>query len=230
MSHPKTTEPIYVKESSGYDRALGFFDAIYGFSATLLIANVETPSASAWQSVDALLSHGMASDLIGFLISFAVIGVFWRTNHRLLNQVEAFDSALISLNMLIAGMVVFIPFSTRAMSDHQTADLPLPTALYAMNIVAIVVVQLSMQEIGIRRGRIIPDDEYGKIPTLIDNLVVPVVFLISIPVAYAVDGIAAKYVWIIAAVLTPITGLWAAHRRQARDQKHHPEVRNDYRK
>lgn len=34
---------------------------------------------------------------------------------------------------MAAGLVIFIPFTTQGMSDPTTAELPLPTALYAVN-------------------------------------------------------------------------------------------------
>ena len=34
------TRAVYQRETSSFDRALGFFDAIYGFAVTLLVVNI----------------------------------------------------------------------------------------------------------------------------------------------------------------------------------------------
>lgn len=197
---------VYERDSSGYDRALGFFDAIYGFSLTLLIANLDVPPPEAWHSIESLLAHEVGSQLTGFLISFIVIALFWRVNHSTIDRLPRIDSGLITVNIIAAGLIIFIPFSTQGMSDPATADLPLPTALYAVNIAAAMVSQSAIifmsqwHEGGIhaRRGR-------QWMLQILDSLVGPAVFLISVPVAYAWGGNNAKYVWLALIVLGPLS-------------------------
>ena len=82
------------------------------------------------------------------------------------------DPPVITCNILVVGLITVIPFTTQGMSDPHTAELPLPTAFYAVNI------------------------------TL--ALIVPVVFLSSIPVAYLTDGETAKLCWLALFLLDPL--------------------------
>src|SRR5699024_6272741 len=118
----------YARDSSSYDRALGFFDAVYGFSLTLLVTTIDISDVSTWRSPGALVSSN-GSQLLSFVISFIVIAVFWRNNHKMIARFAALDGATISANIVAMMFVVFIPFTTNAMGDPQLQNLALPTAL-----------------------------------------------------------------------------------------------------
>jgi uncharacterized membrane protein len=196
----------YHRDTSGYDRALGFFDVIYGFSLTLLIANLDVPPPEAWQSLQHLLSHDVGGQLLGFLISFIVIATFWRTNHALINRLSSLSPAVISANILAAGLVLFIPFSTQGMSDPHTSDLPLPNVVYAVNIAAVMLVQSSVLVLAHRDGLIARPLGGRRLQLQVANaLVAPVVFLASIPIAYTWGGDAAKYFWLVLVILGPLS-------------------------
>ena len=57
---------------------------------------------------------------------FVVIAAFWRANHRAMAGFRALDAVTLRMSIVVAGLVVFIPFTTRAISS---SDLPLATAL-----------------------------------------------------------------------------------------------------
>lgn len=205
------SERVFETESSSYDRALGFFDAIYGFSLTLLIANLDVPPPDAWLSVNGLLSHGVGSQLLGFLISFVVIAAFWRRNHQLMDRLPQIDSGVINANIVATGLVIFIPFSTQGMSDPNTADYALPTALYAVNIAAAMMAQTAIMFVA-RRHHLVAHPVSGSELTIraADAMVGPLVFFSSVPVAFIWGGNAAKYWWLLLILLGPLSARLAA--------------------
>lgn len=184
------------------------------------------PRPSAWQDLSTLLSDGVGSQLLGFLISFVVIAVFWRLNVQFLGQLTGMDSAVLSANIVTAGLVIFIPFTTQGISDSATADLPLPTALYAVNITLVILSQMTMLELARRHGLLAIDDPpAARSVAQVDALITPAVFLASIPVAYLVNAELAKYMWLLLAVIAPISGrLSDARIRQARIAAGHDPV------
>lgn len=215
------TRSLYRRESAEFDRGLAFFDAIYGFSLTLLIANIDVPSPRAWRSLSALLAHGVGIQLLGFLISFVVIVAFWYSNHDLVSQLTGLDSQVIMVNIVTTGLVIFIPFTTQGISDPETADLPLPTALYAVNLSLAIGSQMVMFELARRHGLVAaPDPPPVRRARLLDALMKPVVFLGSIPIAYLIGGNAAKWCWLAIAVVSPITGR-ISDRRMAQARRDH---------
>jgi uncharacterized membrane protein len=197
---------LYNRESSGYDRALGFFDVIYGFSLTLLIANLDVPPPEAWQSLRTLVAHDVGGQLFGFLISFIVIAAFWRGNHALIDRLTSLSPGVITANLVAAGLIIFIPFSTQGMSDPHTADLPLPNAVYAVNIAGVMLAQSTILLIA-RLNDLIAHPLGGRRLGLqiVNELTPPVVFLASVPIAYLWGGDAAKYFWLVLVILGPLT-------------------------
>jgi uncharacterized membrane protein len=208
-----TTKPRYGRDSLEFGRAVAFFDAIYAFALTLLVVNVDPPPASDWASLDALLDSGLGSQLLGFAISFAVIGVFWRVNHRIIARFAAITPAVIVANLVATALVVLIPFSTQGISDGATSDLPLAVAAYAVNISLAVLGQTAMVYVA-RHDEVIANPLPKRADTIhtLDTLVTPAVFLASIPVAYAFGADWARWTWASLIVLGPLSGRWAARR------------------
>lgn len=165
------------------------------------------PSAESWQNLSSLFEGSNGSQLLGFLISFVVIVVFWRNNVALVSRMSGMDSATVTAHAVTAGLIVFIPFTTQGISDSATADLPLPTSLYAINIALAIFSQIVMFEIARRNGLVIDADPPAvRKANLLSALVTPLLFLASIPVAYLVSADLAKYMWLLLVVLGPLSG------------------------
>lgn len=202
---------VFERDTSEFDRALAFVDAIFGFSVTLLVTTLDVPPATAWQSLSSLLGSGLGDQLLAFVISFAVVAGFWRSNHRLIATFNALDGPTLRLLIYLVGLVIFIPFTTRAISDPNPAHLPLPTALYAANVAAVVLVSVALSVLARRRGLTDTADQplFGQIS---GALLVAVVFLGSIPVAYRFGPDNAKWCWLALVVLAPLLEM-ASRRR-----------------
>lgn len=209
---PKAVTPdvMFNRDSSEFDRSLGFFDATYAFALTLLILNIDLPPESAWASVPDLLG-AISWQLIGFLTSFVVIVIFWLSNSGIISRLRTLDRGTILLNIVVLGLIVFIPFTTQAISDPGLQDLPLPTIVYAVNVSLAIVVQMLMYERAISKG-------FGRFPISprtrmldrLDSLGNPFVFLLSIPVALLFGGVAGKITWLLMIPVGIITGRIAA--------------------
>lgn len=206
---------VFDRDTIEFGRAINLIDAIFGFSLTLLVTNLQVPSAGGWVSVKALMGSGLGDQLLAFLISFVVVVGFWVTNHQALASFRALDSTTVRICLYLVGMVIFVPFTTKAISDKITspdqANLPLPTALYAANIAAIVLATVALILVGRARGLADPD---LPVPGMIANaLTVAVVFLISIPIAYRFGPDIARRTWLSLLVISPLVGLAVRRRR-----------------
>lgn len=208
---------VVSRERSEFDRGLSFFDAIYGFAITLLIANIDLPPAQAWRSVTALFSGGFGAQLLGFLISFVVIAIFWKTNYDMLGQFSGMNSAVIIANIAATGMVVFIPFTTQAISDPAIAELPLAVVLYALNIVVAILMQLVVFEVGFRQGlleNLRPSARWVRWVNVASSMGV---FLLSIPVAYLIGPTWAMLCWALLLIVDPVIGRWSLRKSEQGD-------------
>lgn len=203
----------YGRDSVEFSRAIAFFDAVYAFAVTLLVVNIDPPEASDWSSLATLLGSGLEWQLLGFAISFVVIAVFWRINHRLMADFRGLSSATIVANLVATAFVVLIPFTTQGISDVETSDEPLAIALYAVNISCAVFAQTAMYQVALHDGMVAhPLPRRAAVARLLDTMVTPAVFLASIPIAYAFGADAARYTWTLLIVISPISGALTSRR------------------
>jgi uncharacterized membrane protein len=73
------------------------------------------------------------------LIAFAVIASYWLQHHRMVASFVAIDVRTIVANLCLIAGIVLLPFSTAAVGDPSVEDLPLPTALMAVNVAVVSV-------------------------------------------------------------------------------------------
>jgi TMEM175 potassium channel family protein len=113
-----------------YDRILFFSDAVFAIAITLLIvdlpvriedaASTEGRGSTAVNSLHEL--HLALPGIVGFGISFAVIGLFWLGHHGLFRFVTAFDRRLMLLNLLFVGTIAFLPYPTALLSSVSASE------------------------------------------------------------------------------------------------------------
>lgn len=200
-------DEVIRRDTPEFDRGLSFFDAIYGFAVTLLIGNVDLPEPEAWRDLESLGQSGLGQQLFGVVLSFVVICALWRVNVGLVKRLDGLSGPTMLANLAASGLVILVPFTTDAISNPMTADLPLPTVLYALNIAAVAVAQGLVYQLGRRAGL-----EHRRTSSrenrflLLAAATTPAVFLLSVPVALAFGVVAAQLSWASLAVLLPLTG------------------------
>lgn len=204
------------RETSEFDRGLSFFDAIYGFAITLLITSLHLPRREAWTSLHALVNSSIVGQLGTFAISFAVIGLFWRINVHLVQRLREMDAVTITVNLVGAGFVVLVPFTTRGIQDHQIGSMALPTVLYALNIAIAILCQAVMFQIARFRGlESEPMSKRTNRASLAESLVPVTVFVLSIPVALIWGGNIGKLSWLSLIIIGPVAGRLLARAKDA---------------
>ncbi|WP_066301130.1 TMEM175 family protein [Arthrobacter luteolus] len=199
-------DQLFDRSTVEFGRGISFFDAIYGFAITLLITNIDLPPAAAWGSVEDLLSTGLLSQLFGFLLSFAVIAVFWRVNFRQMAGVPVMSQRLITWNIVAAFFIILIPFTTQGTSDPAAAGYSLPTVLYALNVALASLAQTAVF-LSASRHNLAGAAGLGKgVRPLLPHLAVPAVFLASIPVIAVAGPGPGRLVWASLLILSPLAG------------------------
>jgi uncharacterized membrane protein len=108
------------RERLAFERMLFFSDAVFAISITLLILEIKVPAIqqdfSELQLWYALLQ--LTPKIVGFLISFFLIGQTWIEHHRMCSFLELYNSGMLWRNLLLLLFVVFLPFATALMSDY----------------------------------------------------------------------------------------------------------------
>ena len=196
---------VFARDTVEFGRAVNLIDAIFGFALTLLVTTLEVPPAEAWQSLRTLLDSGLGDQLMGFAISFIVLVGMWVTNHQVLSSFRALDAATVRVCIYLVALVIFIPFTTKAVAAPDPSHLPLPTAVFAVNVAAIVLVTVALILVGRRRG--LTDTPLPEPNLIVHSLAVAAVFLLSIPIAYRFGPNAAQWSWLSLLIVRPAVGL-----------------------
>ena len=77
------------------ERIVYFSDAVFAIAITLLVLEIRVPEGLSPTALIATLG-GMWPRFASCLISFSLIGGYWRAHHRLFRYIEAYDQRLIT--------------------------------------------------------------------------------------------------------------------------------------
>ncbi len=98
------------------ERMILFSDAVFAIAITLLVIEIKVPELHSSDGMGKILRE-KGGDFFGLLLSFAVIGQFWTTHHRLFGYVNNYDSGLLWLNLHMLFWIILVPFCS-AMNAH----------------------------------------------------------------------------------------------------------------
>ena len=162
------------------ERLVFFSDAVIAIAITLLVVTLAIPEAT--ENVgDALLDRW--PQMLSYVLSFLVIGVFWMAHHRIFRYVATIDQRLIWLNLLFLMCVAFIPFPTAVLGDHDGSRGAI--VFYAAAIGLTGAVLASMWQYLIHAGHLNERADPMIVRYLTRrSLVTPISFLVSIPLSF----------------------------------------------
>ncbi len=174
-----------------YDRTVALSDGIFAIALTLLVLSIDFPrlehpaDADLWR---ALLAERV--QLYSYAISFAVVALLWTRHHTFFRRLRRIDARMVALNLVYLGLVAFLPFPTNLLGDY--GDHAPIVVFYAGTLLLITLVAGAMRRHATHAGLLPPEPDRRVLPHMI---AVPLIFLASIPVAFA-SPTAAKLVWL----------------------------------
>ena len=89
------------------ERVVFFSDAVFAIAMTLLAVGIRVPSVARDQ-VGPAISH-LAGPIAGYFLTFAVIGLYWVTHHRMFGYIERIDTGLIALYLVLLALIGLMP-------------------------------------------------------------------------------------------------------------------------
>ena len=190
--------PLAIAGNLEYDRVLFFSDAVFAIAITLLVVDIRVPDIVTNTAQELSVAQGR---IISFAISFLVIGLFWMGHHRLFRYITALDRGLIFLNLLFLGTIAFLPYPTALLfagGTRQTAGPVFYAACVALaGLMELAVWLYATHAKGLVPASVSPAFRRYELGQLLPT---PMVFLLSIPVAFISPGVA-PFTWIL---LVPI--------------------------
>jgi uncharacterized membrane protein len=110
-------------------RLEAFSDGVIAIIITIMVLELKPPHGTSWETIKPLIPQ-----LVSYVISFCIIGIYWGNHHHLLHTVANVSSGLIWANMHLLFWLSLIPFSTAWIgeNDFSSATLAIYGGLQAM--------------------------------------------------------------------------------------------------
>ncbi len=107
-------------------RVEAFSDGVFAIVITLLVLEIHVPSVPAPVTEAALIKALIAElpVLVGCIVSFVIIAIFWVAHHQFLHSLREADWPLLWLNNLLLLSVTFIPIVTGLIGAYPTLRAP----------------------------------------------------------------------------------------------------------
>ena len=108
-----------------FERVVFFSDAVFAIVITLLVLELKVPHIT--EHTDSALRHALVElfpRVMGFVVSFLIIGLMWTEHHRIFRYIDNYNAGLLWRNLLLLLCVSFVPFPTALFSENfwsQTA-------------------------------------------------------------------------------------------------------------
>jgi len=103
-------------EEKETQRLEAFSDGVFAIAITLLVLEMKVPH-DAGDGLGRALLHDWPSYL-GFVTSFAVIGIMWINHHRIFRLLLRTDHRLLILNGVLLLGVTFVPYPTAVLASY----------------------------------------------------------------------------------------------------------------
>jgi len=105
-------------------RLEAFSDGVLAIIITIMVLELKPPHGTSWEVIKPIIP-----DLISYVISFCLIGIYWGNHHHLLQTVTQVNSKMIWANLHLLFWLSLTPFVTAWMGENNFS--PITIAAYA---------------------------------------------------------------------------------------------------
>ena len=180
------------------EHMISFGDAIFAFAITLMALSIEIPDLPPNLTEPELMTR-LAETYTGlesYLISFAIIAVFWISYHQIFNFIKGSHITIVYLNLLFLLFITLLSISTSLVINYGTYQIPF--IIYCIVVVLTSSLLAVIWRYATKDYRLIDKNVNPLfIKGLMKNLIsIPIIFVISIFISF-VDLNIAQYFWLI---------------------------------
>jgi uncharacterized membrane protein len=200
------------------DRLTAFTDGVFAIAITLLVLEIPLPHLP-----NGAPAHELATKLgdlwphaLSYVISFVVIGIYWVVHHRMFRFIRRADTMLLRLNLLFLLFIAVMPLPTALIGEY--GNYQIAVVLYAATLACTGFAGTALWWYSTWNRRLV-DPDLPRLTIMqfrFGGLVVPIVFLLSIPLTFLGQGYA-QYSWAALFVLDPVVDRaiqWLARTRE----------------
>jgi uncharacterized membrane protein len=177
------------------NRLEAFSDGVIAILITIMVLELHPPHGVDLASLAAVLPS-----LLGYLLSFVYIGIYWNNHHHMLHLVDEVTGGILWANLHLLFWLSLFPFATAWMSQSGAAAVPV-AAYGAVMLLAAAAYTLLQQRIiaaqgpQSRLGAAVRGDRKGKLSLAC--------YAAAIPLAFVARGVSlalyvlVAFVWLV---------------------------------
>lgn len=179
------------------EHVISFSDAVIAFAITLMAISIEIPDLPLDLTQDQLLErlNDMYPQLEDYIISFAVIAMFWISYHQVFNHITGLPMSMVYLNLLFLLLISLLSLTTSFVINY--ASYQIPYIIYCAVVIMISSLLVAIWGYVTKGHKLVNKDMHRSFikGSLFSLLSIPVIFGISIIISF-IDLSIAQYIWL----------------------------------
>lgn len=148
----------------GKGRLEAFSDGVMAIIITIMVLELKVPHHG---DLHALLE--LAPVFLGYVLSFAYVGIYWNNHHHLVHTVKRVSAGVMWANLNLLFWLSLLPFATGWAGEHVSESWP--AALYGVILLLAAMAYLILQKTIARSGGVLEkalgNDIKGKVSPLL---------------------------------------------------------------
>lgn len=184
------------------EHVISFSDAIFAFAITLMALSIDIPDLPSNLTQSELLDklYDLFPQFESYIISFAIIAIFWVSYHQVFNHIKGSHIIMVYLNLLFLLLITLLSLSTSLVINYGAYHIPY--IIYSLMVI-LTSSLLAMIWWHATKDKLLIDKNLHPfyIKGVMANLIsIPLVFTVSIIISFVNLDIA-EYFWLVIAPL-----------------------------
>ncbi len=184
------------------ERVISFSDAVFAFAITLMALSIDIPDLPTHLTQSELLDklYDLYPQFESYVISFAVIAIFWVSYHQVFNHIKGSHITMVYLNLLFLLLITLLSLSTSLVINYGTYQIPYIIYCFIVIMTSSLLATIwwhATRNKGLVDKNLHPFFIKG---VLVNLMSIPIVFTISIIISFVNLDIA-EYFWLVIALL-----------------------------
>ena len=184
------------------EHVISFSDAVFAFAITLMALSIDIPDLPTDLTQSELLDklYDLYPQFESYVISFAVIAIFWLSYHQVFNHIKGSHIIMVYLNLLFLLLITLLSLSTSLVINY--GGYHIPYIIYSLMVI-LTSSLLAMIWWHATKDKLLIDKNLHQfyIKSVMINLIsIPLVFTVSIIISFVNLDIA-EYFWLVIAPL-----------------------------
>src|SRR5919205_1928614 len=182
------------------EHVVAFGDAVFAFAITFMAISIDIPDFPPNLTESQLLTklYDLYPQVESYIISFAVIAIFWVSYHQIFNFITRSHISMVYLNLLFLLLITFLSITTSLVIEYGSYQIP-----YVIYCIVVIMTSSLLAVIwwyATKNYRLVDKNIHPLFirGIMVNLILVPFVFAISILVSFF-DLNIAQYLWLIIA-------------------------------